>query len=88
MNIINILKIMFRQSEMEKLLRNGKSGGFVEMDYSDIINFQNQHLIKVSDVLLPRLMSGMIDVEELEVGSLKYEVNDSLGMVAEENSEY
>lgn len=57
---------------------------------------QNQHLKEARDMLLPRLMSGMIDpstssgqvVEKLEVGSLKYEVNDSLGMVAEENKMY
>lgn len=57
---------------------------------------QNQHLKEARDILLPRLMSGMIDpstssgqiVEKLEVGSLKYEVNDSLGMVAEGNSSY
>ncbi|TDY11955.1 restriction endonuclease subunit S [Meridianimaribacter flavus] len=49
---------------------------------------QNQHLKEARDILLPRLMSGMIDVEKPEIGSLKYEVNDSLGMVAEEKSEY
>lgn len=49
---------------------------------------QNQHLKEARDILLPRLMSGMINVEKLEVGSLKYEVNDSLGMVAEDNDIY
>jgi len=49
---------------------------------SEIIK-QNQLLKEARDILLPRLMSGMIDVEKLEVGSFKYEVNDSLGMVAE-----
>ena len=44
---------------------------------------QNQHLKEARDILLPRLMSGMIDVEKLDVGSLKHEVNDSLGKVAE-----
>ncbi|WP_417558964.1 restriction endonuclease subunit S [Mesoflavibacter zeaxanthinifaciens] len=60
------------------------------------LTIQNQHLKEARDILLPRLMSGMIDpstssgqvVEKLEVGSLKYEVNDSLGMVAEENDIY
>ncbi|WP_417371639.1 restriction endonuclease subunit S [Gelidibacter japonicus] len=54
--------------------------------FNSIINLskQNQHLKEARDILLPRLMSGMIDVEKHEVGSLKYEVNDSLGMVAEE----
>ena len=66
--------------------------------FNSIINLskQNQHLKEARDILLPRLMSGMIDpstssgqvVDKLEGGSLKYEVNDSLGMVAEENSEY
>ncbi|MDG4716531.1 restriction endonuclease subunit S [Winogradskyella marincola] len=49
---------------------------------------QNQHLKEARDILLPRLMSGMIDVEKLEVGSLKYVVNDSLGMVAEDIEKY
>ncbi|TBV25662.1 hypothetical protein DMZ43_12050 [Meridianimaribacter sp. CL38] len=49
---------------------------------------QNQHLKEARDILLPRLMSGMIDVDKLDVGSLTYEVNDSLGMVAEENKIY
>ncbi len=49
---------------------------------------QNLHLKEARDILLPRLMSGMIDVEKLDVGSLKYEVNDSLGMVAEETSDF
>jgi len=57
---------------------------------------QNQHLKEARDMLLPRLMSGMIDpsassgqvVEKLEVGSLKYKVNDSLGMVAEDIEKY
>tara|TARA_R110002051_G_scaffold131151_1_gene205027 strand:+ start:29757 stop:31058 length:1302 start_codon:yes stop_codon:yes gene_type:complete len=42
---------------------------------------QNQHLKEARDILLPRLMSGMIDVDSLEVG-------EQLGMVAEEKSEY
>lgn len=48
-----------------------------------IQNFQkqNQLLKEARDILLPRLMSGMIDVDGLEVG-------EQLGMVAEENSEY
>lgn len=49
---------------------------------------QNQHLKEARDILLPRLMSGMINVEKLDVGSLKYEVNDSLGMVAEDIEKY
>ncbi len=61
-----------------------------------VLHKQNQHLKEARDMLLPRLMSGMIDpstssgqvVEKLDVGSLKYEVNDSLGMVAEENKIY
>lgn len=57
---------------------------------------QNQHLKEARDILLPRLMSGMIDpsassgqvVEKLEVGSTTYEVTGQLGKVAEERSEY
>lgn len=49
---------------------------------------QNQHLKEARDILLPRLMSGMINVEKLDVGSLKYEVNDSLGMVAEDSKKH
>ncbi len=62
----------------------------VKKNYDLILNLQkqNQHLKEARDMLLPRLMSGMIDVEKLEVGSLKYEVNNSLGMVAEENKIY
>lgn len=52
------------------------------------LTIQNQHLKEARDILLPRLMSGMIDVDKLDVGSLTYEVNDSLGMVAEENKIY
>ncbi|WP_159020632.1 restriction endonuclease subunit S [Algibacter sp. L3A6] len=42
---------------------------------------QNQHLKEARDILLPRLMSGMIDVDGLEVG-------EQLGMVAEESEKY
>jgi type I restriction enzyme S subunit len=40
---------------------------------NSVINLQNQnHLLKeVRDILLPRLMSGMIDVEELQIGTLQ-----------------
>ena len=53
-----------------------------------VLHKQNQHLKEARDILLPRLMSGMINVEKLDVGSLKYEVNDSLGMVAEDIEKY
>lgn len=58
--------------------------------YNSIENLQNQnqHLKEARDILLPRLMSGMIDVEKLEVGGMKYEVNASLGRVAEGNEKY
>lgn len=36
-------------------------------DNSDILRLQNQHLKEARDVLLPRLMAGMIDVEKLEL---------------------
>lgn len=51
--------------------------------YNSIENLQNQnqHLKEARDILLPRLMSGMIDVDGLEVG-------DSLAMVAENNEKY
>ncbi|WP_452223508.1 restriction endonuclease subunit S [Lacinutrix chionoecetis] len=42
---------------------------------------QNQHLKEARDILLPRLMSGMIDVDGLEVDA-------GLGMVAEEREKY
>ncbi|WP_426429960.1 restriction endonuclease subunit S [Winogradskyella sp. HB-48] len=48
-----------------------------------ILGNQITKLKEARDILLPRLMSGMIDLEKLEVGSLKYKVNDSLGKVAE-----
>jgi len=42
---------------------------------------QNKHLKEARDILLPRLMSGMVDVDGLVVGEV-------LGMVAEENTKY
>ncbi|WP_452226478.1 restriction endonuclease subunit S [Lacinutrix cladophorae] len=48
---------------------------------SDNLRVQNQHLKEARDILLPRLMSGMINVDGLEV-------DEQLGMVAEENSNY
>lgn len=42
---------------------------------------QNQHLKEARDILLPRLMSGLIDVDGLEV-------DENLGMVSEENEKY
>ncbi|CAM4254983.1 restriction endonuclease subunit S [Zobellia nedashkovskayae] len=42
---------------------------------------QNQYLKEARDILLPRLMSGVIEVAGLEV-------SEQLGMVAEEKSEY
>lgn len=46
-----------------------------------ILEEQNQHLKEARDILLPRLMSGLIDVDSLEFGEV-------LGMVAEENANY
>lgn len=43
---------------------------------------QNQRLKEARDILLPRLMSGMIDLDELDVE------NEFLGMVAEEQAKY
>ncbi|MDL5515096.1 restriction endonuclease subunit S [Arenibacter sp. M-2] len=42
---------------------------------------QNKLLKEARDILLPRLMTGMIDVDSLEV-------NEGLGMVAEESEKY
>lgn len=53
-----------------------------------VLHKQNQLLKEARDILLPRLMSGMINLEKLDVGSLKYEVNDSLGMVAEDSKKH
>ncbi len=56
---------------------------YVDSIFDLILNLQNQnqHLKEARDMLLPRLMSGMIDVESLEV-------NEGLGMVAEESEKY
>ncbi len=50
-------------------------------DQINNLGSQNQHLKEARDILLPRLMSGMIDVDGLEV-------DEQLGMVAEENEKY
>ena len=56
---------------------------FAKQSYNMILNLQkqNQLLKEARDILLPRLMSGMIDVDS-------WEVNAGLGMVAEGNSGY
>ncbi|WP_282017701.1 restriction endonuclease subunit S [Salegentibacter mishustinae] len=46
---------------------------------------QNQLLKEARDILLPRLMTGMIEVEKLDLEELK---EQPLDMVAEEKSEY
>ncbi|MDG1728246.1 MAG: restriction endonuclease subunit S, partial [Algibacter sp.] len=55
----------------------------VKNDFAVILNLQNQnqHLKEARDILLPRLMSGMIDVDGLEV-------SEKLGMVAEEQANH
>lgn len=50
-------------------------------DLIEILYRQNQRLKEARDILLPRLMSGIIDVDGLEVG-------EKLGMVAEERENY
>lgn len=61
----------------------GKYNDLVIPTYDAIENFQNQNqlLKEARDILLPRLMSGMIDVDSLEV-------TEGLGMVAEESEKY
>ncbi len=56
---------------------------YVDSIFELILNLQNQnqHLKEARDILLPRLMSGMIDVDGLDSG-------EALGMVAEENEKY
>lgn len=46
---------------------------FIEPYFNSIKNLQNQGILikEARDILLPRLMSGMIDVDELEVGMLQ-----------------
>ncbi|WP_179348755.1 restriction endonuclease subunit S [Winogradskyella pacifica] len=51
------------------------------LEVSNNLQNQNQHLKEARDILLPRLMSGMIDLNSLEV-------NEGLGMVAEDNEKY
>lgn len=51
------------------------------LEVSSNLQNQNQHLKEARDILLPRLMSGMIDVDGLEV-------DEQLGMVAEEREKY
>lgn len=79
------LEVIIPSIEMIQLFEDFAKNIF---DSIRIFNKQNQLLKEARDMLLPRLMSGLIDVEKLEVGSLKYKVNDSLGMVAEENNSY
>ena len=59
--------------------------------FDTIINLKNQNqlLKEARDILLPRLMSGMVDVDEL-LGDSKYVVNtvEGLRMVAEDRVEY
>lgn len=50
-------------------------------DLIEIFYKQNQLLKESRDILLPRLMSGMIDVDSLAL-------NEALGMVAEESEKY
>ncbi|SFN61273.1 type I restriction enzyme, S subunit [Bizionia echini] len=57
------------------------------------LTIQNQHLKEARDILLPRLMSGMIDVASASSATYNpllelVEGNDSLGMVAEESDIY
>tara|TARA_R110002167_G_scaffold341691_1_gene550158 strand:+ start:2067 stop:3335 length:1269 start_codon:yes stop_codon:yes gene_type:complete len=56
---------------------------FVTPIFESILNLQNQnqHLKEARDILLPRLMSGMIDVDGLEV-------EGKLSMVAEGSEKY
>jgi len=41
----------------------------IEPIFDSILNlqFQNHHLKEARDILLPRLMTGVIDVEKMEV---------------------
>ncbi|RED42923.1 type I restriction enzyme S subunit [Winogradskyella eximia] len=66
----------------DKVLINDFENG-VSPIFKTIQNLQNQnqHLKEARDILLPRLMSGMIDVDSLEV-------DEGLGMVAEESEKY
>lgn len=66
----------------EKYLQQ-KFHNYVDTVFELILNLQNQNqnLKEARDILLPRLMSGMIDVDSLEV-------NAGLDMVAEGNLKY
>ncbi|MEA3447522.1 MAG: restriction endonuclease subunit S [Bacteroidota bacterium] len=57
--------------------------------YKEIYNLgiQNQRLKEARDILLPRLMTGMVDVEELE-GQVKEKMEDKLTMAAENKVNY
>ena len=59
----------------------------VEAIYKLIYNTgkQNQLLKEARNILLPRLMTGMIDVEKLELEEIK---EQPLGMVAEDQTDY
>ena len=55
----------------------------INIIFDNVLNLQNQNqlLKEARDILLPRLMSGIIDVDNLEVG-------EQLGMVAERGERY
>lgn len=64
---------------------------FASNIFENISNLQNQNrlLKEARDILLPRLMSGMVDPSEISGGTVEeLEMNESLGMVAESLEEY
>jgi type I restriction enzyme, S subunit len=72
------LEIILPEKELRKQYEN-----MARPMYDQIRNLKhtNTLLKEARDILLPRLMSGMVDVEELEM-------NESLRMVAEAQEEY
>ena len=62
----------------------------IEVIFNNVENLQNQNklLKEARDLWLPRLMMGLVDVDELVGDGVVYELgNEQLGMVAEEETE-
>lgn len=63
----------------------------IESIYKVIFNLgnQNQHLKEARDLLLPRLMMGLVDVDALLGDNVNYEIEDNeLGIAAEGSANY
>lgn len=77
-SVFNKIKIIWPTIEILQNFHN-----LISLIHNEMLNLtkQNQHLKEARDILLPRLMSGMIDVDSLEV-------DEQLGMVAEKKAKY